>query len=96
MKASDPVFEAALEQVLTPVVSLPGVEGVVSVLNAPEQARAHFLSADGNTALVLVRLGGGEKAAVKAYPAVRHAIVFPLAVEVADEDRKEKPPVRRK
>ena len=74
MKASDPVFEAALEQVLTPVVSLPGVEGVVSVLNAPEQARAHFLSADGNTALVLVRLGGGEKAAVKAYPAVRQAL----------------------
>jgi len=74
MKATDPVFEAALQQILTPVAALPGVEGVVSVVNAPEQARSHFVSADGNTALVLVRLGGGEKAAVKAYPAVRQLL----------------------
>jgi len=32
----------------------------------------------------------------KAYPAVRRAMVFPFAVDVADEDRKEKAPVRRK
>jgi hypothetical protein len=32
----------------------------------------------------------------KAYPAVRHAMVFPFAVDVADEDRREKAAVRKK
>jgi len=32
----------------------------------------------------------------KAYPAVRHAMMFPFAVDVADEDRREKGPVRKK
>jgi len=74
MKATDPVFQAALEQVLTPVASLAGVEGVVSVLNAPEQARARFLSADGGQALVLIRLRGGEKEAVRTFPQVRQLL----------------------
>ncbi len=30
------------------------------------------------------------------YPAVKHAMVFPYSVDVADEDRREKPPVRKK
>jgi len=30
------------------------------------------------------------------YPAVKHAMVFPLSVDVADEDRREKAPVRKK
>jgi DNA-binding beta-propeller fold protein YncE len=32
----------------------------------------------------------------KAYPTVRHAMVFPLAVDVSDDDRREKGPVRKK
>jgi hypothetical protein len=32
----------------------------------------------------------------KAYPTVKHAIVFPFSVDVADEDRREKAPVRKK
>jgi RND superfamily putative drug exporter len=70
MKATDPVFQAALHQILGPVAALPSVEGVVSVLNAPGPARARFVSPDGSEALVLVRLRGGEKAAVGAYPRV--------------------------
>ena len=32
----------------------------------------------------------------KAYPTVKHAMVFPFSVDVADEDRREKAPVRKK
>jgi YVTN family beta-propeller protein len=32
----------------------------------------------------------------KTYPAVKHAMVFPLSVDVADEDRRERAPVRKK
>ncbi len=32
----------------------------------------------------------------KAYPAVKHAMVFPFSVDVADEDRREKAPLRKK
>ena len=31
-----------------------------------------------------------------AYPAVKHAMVFPFSVDVADEDRREKPAPRKK
>ena len=74
MKATDPVFAAALQRVLEPVAALPTVEGVVSALNAPEQARARFVSSDGNEMLVLVRLRGGEKDAVRAFPQVRQLL----------------------
>jgi hypothetical protein len=32
----------------------------------------------------------------KTYPTVKHAMVFPFSVDVADEDRREKAPVRKK
>ena len=32
----------------------------------------------------------------KPYPAVKHALFFPLSVDIADEDRREKAPVRKK
>jgi hypothetical protein len=31
-----------------------------------------------------------------AYPAVKHVMVFPFSVDVADEDRREKAPARKK
>ena len=71
MAATDPVFQGALALQLEKVSARPEVESVVSMATAPEQARSHFLSHDGRTALVLVRLKGDEKAAVKAFPAVR-------------------------
>ena len=74
MPASDPVFQAAMALVLEKVSARPEVEGVVSVVTAPEQARSRFLSPDGKTALVLVRLKGDEKAAVGAFSAVKAAL----------------------
>ena len=74
MTATDPVFQSALALHLEKVATLPEVERVVSAIDAPEQARARFVSGDGRTALVLVRLKGDEKAAVKAFPAVRAAL----------------------
>jgi putative drug exporter of the RND superfamily len=68
---TDPVFQSALALHLDKVSARPEVESVVSVVSAPEQARARFVSRDGKTALVLVRLKGDEKAAVKAFPAVK-------------------------
>lgn len=74
LPATDPVFQAAMFQVLERVGHLPDVGSVVSVLTVPDQAKARFLSRDGKTALVLVRLEGGEKAAVRAAPAVKAAL----------------------
>jgi RND superfamily putative drug exporter len=74
MTASDPVFQSALALHLEKVSALPVVERVISAIDAPEQARARLVSSDGRTALVLVRLKGDEKAAVKAFPAVRDAL----------------------
>ena len=70
LAATDPVFQSALSLHLEKVGARSEVENVVSVLTAPEQARSRFVSRDGRTALVLVRLKGDEKAAVKAFPAV--------------------------
>ncbi|HEY1907959.1 MAG TPA: MMPL family transporter [Myxococcaceae bacterium] len=74
MTATDPVFQSALALHLEKVSALPVVERVISAIDAPEQARARLVSSDGRTALVLVRLKGDEKAAVKAFPAVRDAL----------------------
>ena len=74
LPATDPVFQAVLFQVLEKVAARPEVEGVVSVVTAPEQARDRFVSKDGKTALVLVRLKGDEKATVRAFPAVKAAL----------------------
>src|SRR5215470_243829 len=74
LTATDPVFQSALALHLDKVSARPEVESVVSVVSAPEQARARLISQDGRTALVLVRLKGDEKLAVKAFPAVRAAL----------------------
>ena len=74
LAATDPVFQSALALHLDKVSARPEVESAVSVVSAPEQARARFISRDGRTALVLVRLKGDEKAAVKAFPAVKAAL----------------------
>src|SRR6516164_8843436 len=74
LAATDPVFQSVLSLQLEKVSARPEVENVVSVVTAPPQARARFISRDGRTALVLVRLKGDEKAAVKAFPAVRAAL----------------------
>ncbi|MGZ6162998.1 MAG: MMPL family transporter, partial [Myxococcaceae bacterium] len=58
-------------QLLEKVAARSDVEGVVSVVTAPAEARDRFVSRDGKTALVLVRLKGDEKAAVRAFPAVK-------------------------
>jgi RND superfamily putative drug exporter len=71
LPATAPVFQAALSLVLEKVAARPEVESVVSPVTAPEQARSRLLSRDGKTALVLVRLKGDEKAAVRAFPAVK-------------------------
>ncbi|HZW89861.1 MAG TPA: MMPL family transporter, partial [Myxococcaceae bacterium] len=71
---TDPVFQSALSLHLDRVGARPEVENVVSVVTAPPQARSRFLSRDGRTALVLVRLKGDEKAAVKSFPAVNAAL----------------------
>src|SRR5678815_3470436 len=71
LAATDPVFQSALTLHLDKVSARPEVESVVSAVSAPEQARARFVSREGKTALVLVRLKGDEKAAVKAFPAVK-------------------------
>ena len=70
LPATDPLFQGALALQLDKVSARPEVESVVSMLNAPQQARSRFVSRDGRSALVLVRLKGDEKAAVKAFPAV--------------------------
>ena len=74
LAATDPVFQSALALHLDKVSARPEVESAVSVVTVPEQARARFISRDGRTALVLVRLKGDEKAAVKAFPAVKAAL----------------------
>jgi uncharacterized membrane protein YdfJ with MMPL/SSD domain len=74
LAATDPVFQSALSLHLDKVGARPEVDNVVSVLSAPPQARSRFVSADGRTALVLVRLKGDEKASVKAFPAVRDVL----------------------
>ena len=74
LPATDPVFQGALGLQLEKVTGRPEVESVVSMLNAPQQARSRFLSRDGRTALVLVRLKGDEKAAVKSFPALSTAL----------------------
>ncbi len=74
LPATDPVFQGALGLQLEKVSGQPEVESVVSVITAPEQARSRFLSRDGKTALVLVRLKGDEKEAVRAFPAVKTAL----------------------
>ena len=74
LAATDPVFQSALALHLDKVSARPEVESVVSVVSAPEQARARLVSQDGRNALVLVRLKGDEKAAVKAFPAVKAAL----------------------
>jgi RND superfamily putative drug exporter len=74
LPATDPVFQAVLAQVLEKVSAQPEVESVVSAITVPEQARSHLLSRDGKTALVLVRLKGDEKAAVRGFPALRTAL----------------------
>ena len=74
LAATDPIFQSALGLQLDKVSGRPEVESVVSVATAPEQARARFVSHDGRTALVLVRLKGDEKAAVKAFPVVSAAL----------------------
>ncbi len=71
LPATDPVFQAGLFQLLEKVAGRPEVEGVVSVVTAPAEARDRFVSRDGKTALVLVRSKGDEKAAVRAFPAVK-------------------------
>ncbi|HVP62494.1 MAG TPA: MMPL family transporter [Myxococcaceae bacterium] len=83
MPATDPIFQGALGLQLEKVSARPEVESVVSVATAPEQGRARFVSPDGKTALVLVRLKGDEKVAVHAFPAVRAALRDgPFLVEV--------------
>ena len=74
MPATDPVFQAVLAQMLEKVAARPEVASVVSVVTVPEQARSRFVSGDGRTALVLVRLKGDEKAAVREFPAVKAAL----------------------
>jgi len=74
LAATDPVFQGALGFQLEKVSDRPEVEGTVSVLTAPARARSRFISGDGRTALVLVRLKGDEKAAVRAFPAVKAAL----------------------
>jgi len=83
LPATDPVFQAALLQVLQPISARPEVQGVVSPFDVPERARDRFLSRDGRTTLVLLRLRGGEKEAVRAAPAIRAALRNgPFAVAV--------------
>ncbi|HSP19614.1 MAG TPA: MMPL family transporter, partial [Myxococcaceae bacterium] len=83
LAATDPVFQAGLFQQLQRIGGRPEVEGVVSVVTAPPEARERFVSKDGKIALALVRLKGDEKAAVRAYPAVRSALrEGPFAVAV--------------
>jgi RND superfamily putative drug exporter len=74
LAATDPVFQSVLSLQLEKVSARLEVENVVSVLTAPPQAQSRFISRDGRTALVLVRLKGDEKAAVKAFPAVRDVL----------------------
>ncbi|HET9036357.1 MAG TPA: MMPL family transporter, partial [Myxococcaceae bacterium] len=74
LTATDAVFQSVLTLHLDKVSARPEVESVVSVISAPQQARDRFVSRDGKTALVLVRLKGDEKVAVKAFPAVKAAL----------------------
>jgi len=74
LAATDPVFQAALFQLLQRIAGRPEVEGVASVVTAPDEARARFVSKDGKTALALVRLKGDEKSSVRAYPALATAL----------------------
>jgi len=74
MAATDPVFQSALALQVEKASARPEVQDVVSMVTAPERARARFVSRDGQTSLVLVRLKGDEKAAVRAFPAVKAAL----------------------
>ncbi|WP_426747065.1 MMPL family transporter [Myxococcus faecalis] len=75
--AKQPRFTQAMTDVLERVRRLPEVESVVSPVGAPEALGARFVSATGHDVLALVRLKGGEREAVAAFPAVRAALDDP-------------------
>nr|BDT33054.1 MMPL family transporter [Myxococcus sp. MH1] len=75
--AKQPRFTQAMTDVLERVRRLPEVESVVSPVGAPEALGARFVSATGHDVLALVRLKGGEREAVAAFPTVRAALDDP-------------------
>jgi putative drug exporter of the RND superfamily len=74
LAATDPVFQGALAQVLERVSKLPSVESITSPVTSPSQVASRLISADHKDALVLVRLRGDEKSAVRAFPEVRQLL----------------------
>ncbi|WP_141326282.1 MMPL family transporter [Myxococcus sp. AB025B] len=75
--ANEPRFTQAMADVLERVRRLPEVESVVSPVGAPGALGARFVSATGHDVLALVRLKGGEREAVAAFPTVRAALDDP-------------------
>ncbi|MFY1825745.1 MMPL family transporter [Myxococcus fulvus] len=72
--ANEPRFTQAMTDVLERVRRLSQVESVVSPVGAPEALGARFVSGTGHDVLALVRLKGGEREAVAAFPTVRAAL----------------------
>jgi RND superfamily putative drug exporter len=60
LAATDPAFQASLEQSLAPLKSDPRVTGVVTPYSAPEAARSSYISRDQHEALVIVSLRDGR------------------------------------
>jgi len=74
LPATDPVFQGALAEVLERVSKLPSVESITSPVTSPPQVAERLISADHQGALVLVRLRGDEKSAVRNYPQIRQLL----------------------
>src|SRR5215813_10572579 len=70
----DKVFVTELQRLTEAARKLPETQSVTTPLEAPPALGIHLISADGRAALMLIRLQGDLKAAVRAYPAVSQAL----------------------
>ena len=63
LTVTDPAFQTALEQALSPLSGDPRVTGTVTPYSAPAAARSSYISRDQHEALVIVSLKDGRLAA---------------------------------
>ena len=70
----DKVFVSELQRLTEAVRKLPEAQSVTTLLDAPPALTIHLISSDGHAALMLTRVRGDLKTAVRAYPTISHAL----------------------
>jgi len=70
----DKVFVSELQRLTEAVRKLPETQSVTTLLDAPPALGIHLISSDGHAVLMLARVRGDLKAAVRAYPAVSQSL----------------------